>query len=382
MTMKKKWCAVGTILAITMLTMMPVHQSAKVYGKTSQQLKEEQKKEQELLNQMEEEKKNLENELGGMNSELKNVSDQVLALTTQIEQLEKQIEMTTADLEEAQKKADEQYEQMKLRIQYMYESSSENQLGYIMGVASFSEVLNRAEYISDLTGYDRNLMDEFIANRDQIAATKEQLQKDKEAVEQSKLQLEEQKAGLLASIEKQKQEINDTTGDIANQESKMEELAKQIQIMIAYEKKMEEAKKPDVSAQVKHSLEQREQSKDSWGKIVVPAEGEEELLAAIIYCEAGGEPYEGMVAVGTVVLNRVNSPFFKNTITDVIYSPGQFTPVWSGRLSVVMENNLTTDACRKAAREVLEGNFMGDWLYFCTVRPSVTGDQIGGHVFY
>ena len=49
---------------------------------------------------------------------------------------------------------------------------------------------------------------------------------------------------------------------------------------------------------------------------------EKELLAALIFCEAGNQPYEGQVAVGAVVMNRVNSGQFPDTITDVIYQSG------------------------------------------------------------
>ena len=54
--------------------------------------------------------------------------------------------------------------------------------------------------------------------------------------------------------------------------------------------------------------------------------GEQALLAALIFCEAGGEPYEGQVAVGAVVMNRVRSGIFPNSITEVIYQSGQFGP--------------------------------------------------------
>lgn len=51
------------------------------------------------------------------------------------------------------------------------------------------------------------------------------------------------------------------------------------------------------------------------------------MLAAIIECEAGNQSYEGKLAVGSVVVNRVNSPRFANSISGVIYASGQFTPV-------------------------------------------------------
>lgn len=385
MNYRKKWSALLCVLALVVTLFSFDAKPTEVFAKSSSALKEEQQEEQEKLDAMKEQKQELEQELGDMKSDLSETSDKVLQLSTDIDMLEKQIEVTQASLEEAQKKENEQYEQMKLRIQFMYESSSNGQLNYILGAGSISDFLNRTEYISSLTSYDRNLLDSFVATRNEIAAAKKKLEEDKASLLASKEEMEQQKETLLASIENQKSEISQTEDNISDQSDKVDELEKQIKIMIAYENKLKEqqmANKPDVSNLVKISLKEREESMPTWGRIVTPRAGEEELLAAIIYCEAGDEPYEGMVAVGTVVLNRVNSQFFPNTITDVIYSPGQFTPVWSGRLSVVMSKGLTTDACRRAAREVLDGNFTGTWLYFCTVRPSVTGDLIGTQVFY
>lgn len=107
---------------------------------------------------------------------------------------------------------------------------------------------------------------------------------------------------------------------------------------------------------------------------------EQELLAALIYCEAGGEPYEGQVAVGAVVLNRVESGSFPNSITDVIYDSGQFGPAITGKLDRVLANGATTESCRQAAADALAGvNPVGEALYF---GYGNYGIQIGGHWFH
>ena len=59
-------------------------------------------------------------------------------------------------------------------------------------------------------------------------------------------------------------------------------------------------------------------------------------MAAIIYCEAGAEPYQGKVAVGAVIMNRVRSSRFPNTISGVIYQKGQFGPAITGKLGRVL----------------------------------------------
>ena len=104
------------------------------------------------------------------------------------------------------------------------------------------------------------------------------------------------------------------------------------------------------------------------------------LLASLIYCEAGNQSYEGKVAVGAVVMNRVNSSSFPDTISDVIYQSGQFTPASSGALSSALANGVPSE-CYEAASAALAGeNPVGDALYFNT--GSGKGMKLGDHQFY
>lgn len=77
-----------------------------------------------------------------------------------------------------------------------------------------------------------------------------------------------------------------------------------------------------------------------------------QLLARAINGEARGEPYEGQVAVGAVILNRVRHSSFPNTIAGVIYQPGAFTAVADGQINVPIDENSTV---YKAARDALNG---------------------------
>lgn len=119
------------------------------------------------------------------------------------------------------------------------------------------------------------------------------------------------------------------------------------------------------------------------------------LLACIIEWEAGWEPYEGKLAVANVVLNRVRSPrFAQNNITDVIYSPGQFTGVLdsngniSERFSALLANGPTHEDCYTAAGEALAGvNNIGEYLFFISVKKAnyaryIQYTVINNHCFY
>lgn len=104
------------------------------------------------------------------------------------------------------------------------------------------------------------------------------------------------------------------------------------------------------------------------------------LLAAIIFCEAGNQPYEGQVAVGAVILNRVRSAVYPNSIAEVIYQSGQFGPAMSGWLDTVLASGGYTDTAMQAAADALAGsNPIGDCLYFGCGN---FGIQIGDHFFH
>lgn len=106
------------------------------------------------------------------------------------------------------------------------------------------------------------------------------------------------------------------------------------------------------------------------------------LLAALIYCEAGGESYEGKVAVGAVVMNRVRSPAYPDTIHGVIYASGQFTPAQSGKVNRVLEAGKIPQSCIDAAEEAISGvSNVGDLTHFRR-NDGRNGLVIGNHVFY
>ena len=163
--------------------------------------------------------------------------------------------------------------------------------------------------------------------------------------------------------------VTDIQEDAVNQTKAAAEEAKRL----AEEKAAQEA-----AAQAeKEAQEQAEQAQAS--PAVNASASEQELLAALIFCEAGNQPYDGQVAVGAVVMNRVRSGSFPDTITDVIYQSGQFTPAMTGWLDSVLASDGYTDSAMQAAADALAGsNPIGDCLYFSTGGG---GYQLGDHYF-
>ncbi len=105
------------------------------------------------------------------------------------------------------------------------------------------------------------------------------------------------------------------------------------------------------------------------------------LLGALIYCEAGNQSYEGMVGVGAVVMNRLKSGAYPNTIHSVIYASGQFTPAMTGKVARIYEGKVP-DLCMQAAQAALNGETtVGDATHFRRAGKR-EGYILGDHVFW
>ncbi len=108
---------------------------------------------------------------------------------------------------------------------------------------------------------------------------------------------------------------------------------------------------------------------------------EARLLAALIYCEAGNQSYEGKVAVGAVVMNRVKSGAYAGTIPGVIYASGQFTPALNGSVDRVYAGNIP-DSCIQAAQAALAGETTCGTATHFRRAGGHDGQVIGAHVFW
>lgn len=151
--------------------------------------------------------------------------------------------------------------------------------------------------------------------------------------------------------------------------------AQQVSAETSQEVSAESAPESQQPAEAAESPEQISEAQE-----VSVSTSELDLMAAIIECEAGGESYEGKIGVGAVIMNRIRSGEFPNTLSEVIYQSGQFEPVWTGKLSNVLARG-ASEACYEAARDVYAGaNTIGDRLFFHA--GSGSGLTIGNQTFY
>lgn len=145
---------------------------------------------------------------------------------------------------------------------------------------------------------------------------------------------------------------------------------------------IDEAESIEAIKERERKAEEEKAKRNEQKAAVAASASEEDILAALIQCEAGGEGYEGQVAVGAVVMNRVRSGGYPSSISDVIYASGQFSPASSGKMDNLILGGNIKESCRQAAREAINGTCnIGDATHFRR-SGSTQGFQIGNHVFY
>ena len=355
-------------------TQEKLNQAQEDKKQTQSQLKET----KENLENLKDEKSSLEGKLADLNEKLTVVSNNLNDLEQQIEDKQVEIEQTEEELKQAKETEEEQYESMKTRIRFMYERSDYALIETLLGSGSLAEALNKADYVEQIAAYDRQKLNEYEAIRILIQEEEAKLKKEKEELDELHVQVKAEKKKVNSYVNQTSSEISMTSSQISDAEAQA----------LAYEAQIKE-QEANIEYLKKKLAEEQALSKlaaqSSWRDIseVQFEEGDRYLLANLIYCEAGGESYAGQLAVGAVVINRVLSSVYPNTMVGVIYQKYQFSPVGSGRLAIAMAENRATASCYKAADEAMAGQTnVGNCVYFRTPIPGLTGIQIGGHIFY
>ncbi len=364
-------CMMATVFAET--TSEKLENAKKDLEKTEDQLDAA----NDTIDQLKDSREALENSLDNLNDELTNVSEHLEEIEGRIR--DKQVEIDTAkdELAAAEEAEKEQYNYIKTRLKVIYETGNNSYLEMLFNSSNIAQMLNKAMYIEKMNEYDRQMLQKM---KDLKEATRE---KELELEAQEK-ELNDMKEEIISEQNRVEDLVSNTSDSITSYAGAISEKEKEA---LAYEARLianqntiaalkDQLAKEEELARLSQSMAKRNLSDVSF------AGSDRDLLAAIIQCEAGGEPYAGKIAVGAVIMNRVCSGAFPDTVVGVVYQPGQFQPVASGRLAIRLAEG-ANDECYRAADEVMAGaNNIGNCLFFRTIVPGISGTIIGNHVFY
>ena len=380
--------------------------------------------------QAKEKAKSWEGEASSLEGDLKEFNNSLASAVAELNETEQKLASTRdslaatrKDLAAAREKEKEQYASMKKRIQFMYEMDTEGMLEVLLSAENFADFLSKGEYIISIHNYDREMLEEYRNTKEEIAGKEQKLTEDEKLLADLQAQQEGKKQELAALVDSTSDKLGAAKKQLAAAQADVEAYEAEIQQQKAYEAELEKQKAAEDAKRMEEIKRQEEEmrkkqlqnnsssaggtsggnaggssgngsnsgsgssgngSNSGSGSSGGGAQGSSSdltLLAALIQCEAGGESYEGKLAVGSVVMNRVSSSHFPNTVAGVIYQGGQFSPVASGRFASVLAKGADR-SCTQAASEVLGGNITIGTLYFRVNDGSIPGTVIGNHVFY
>ena len=163
----------------------------------------------------------IEQEKAAAQSEAASLRAQLTEVVTQINQIEEdltekgeQIIQTTADLAEAEETEKQQYEDMKLRIKYMYEQGNGSAVEALVTSEDFSDLVNKAEYVQNVHDYDREKLAEYVATKEQVAELKTSLEEEQKDLEEKEAQFTEKQESLNTMISSKEAEIADLDAEL------------------------------------------------------------------------------------------------------------------------------------------------------------------------
>lgn len=352
-------------------------------------------------------KSGLHSQIADLNTQLTSIISEMNALGSQIDdkqaeidetqetldRIQAELDETEAALEQAIKEQETQYASMKSRVQFLYEKGNTYLVEVLLKSHSFGEFLNRQNYIKAMSEYDSKLLAAYKETAARIQDEKEIIEAKKAEIEQQQAVLETEQSDLVGLQNGQAAKRSEVSGLVASAAGSLSltdaQIADAEAITDALQEQLESQNAEISELQKQLAEEQRlQQISDSgtWRDLseITFEEGDRTLLANLIYCEAGNQPYEGQVAVGAVVINRLLSPAFPNTLSGVIYQSWQFEPASTGRLALALSIDQATDSCYQAADAAMSGQTtVGDCLFFRTPIDEVTPKYtIGGHIFY
>ena len=205
-------------------------------------IKEDIKAAEDKIEKLENNKSSLQSYISQLDQEANELEQRISELNKDIENKKAEIEQVKLELEEAQAVADQQYEDMKMRIQYLYENGTPSMLELLLTSQSFTDFLNRSTYASQMTSYDREMLNAYIAQKEEVEQKKAELEAEEEELNLLADAASDQKktveslisaknseiASYQAQIDSESSNADAYEKDLAEQEKKLDQIEQQI----------------------------------------------------------------------------------------------------------------------------------------------------------
>ena len=155
----------------------------------------------EDIESLENKTSNLQDQLDGINQDMVEISDKIAETEAQIEESNNEVFRLEASLQISRNNEEKQYENMKSRIKYMYENGSESMLSMLLSADSMADLLNKADFVQNVTEYDRDMLKNLVEVREGIETQEDDLKKQQQELADLKEQLNSEQAELQAKAD-------------------------------------------------------------------------------------------------------------------------------------------------------------------------------------
>jgi murein DD-endopeptidase MepM/ murein hydrolase activator NlpD len=244
MKKKRRWLILVLTAVLICSVSLPLHATSIQDAKDDlEDMQSDLSQAQKVLKELEALKGNTEEYVAELDSKLAEFNKNLEDMNVRLSELETLLEETSSELEAAKEKEAVQYENMKKRIKYMYESGQTSYLQLFFESRSFSELLSKAEYISKVSEYDRNMLIAYQETKDYIAEAEAKLQASYEEESEIKAQIEQEQANIETLKAEKEQEVanyEEKIGDAQMELSEYEQAIEEQEALIAKKEKEEE----------------------------------------------------------------------------------------------------------------------------------------------
>lgn len=155
----------------------------------------------EDIESLENKTSNLQDQLDGINQDMVEISDKIAETEAQIEESNNEVFRLEASLQISRNNEEKQYENMKSRIKYMYENGSETMISMLFSADSMADFLNKADFVQNVTEYDRDMLENLVEVREGIETQEDDLKKQQQELADLKEQLNSEQAELQAKAD-------------------------------------------------------------------------------------------------------------------------------------------------------------------------------------
>ena len=267
---KKKIAVLAAAAALTLGTVFSSYATSKAIEdakKKVSSMEEEKKKVESTLKELEGKKSDTAAYVKELDRNLSALAGELTKLEGDISQKEEQIEEAKVELETAKITENRQYEDMKLRIQYMYENGQTGLLESMMQSESIAELLNRAEYVSKISEYDRKMLDQYVATKESIADSKKKLETEKTELQEMKTQTEAKQDSVQLLLNEKNKELQNVNAQIGEKSAQAKAYEDDIKAQEAKIAQMEaEIKKKEAEEAAKKAAEEAARKAAAAGK--------------------------------------------------------------------------------------------------------------------